>query len=346
MWSMRARRAEAVSLAREDFRDTFAAHLLKEGGDGAEAPGVRGLPVLLFLLAGDHEEQSSRSIQPLLRASERASLPEHVLPRSRRAAVAKKQAHETQDIVQGDEHGLPGPRVLAPLAAIFESVVLRCSGGNEAQRQGCLEPHAGVAVIGEVRQDIDELCPILLPPLLRRTEEAFCQHSAVCPHVARSVDHCGLDIRLPESAEPLERPQRAQPSRRLLPLEEDLPDEVRGADIPPLDEEPLRGLPAPDTRMGEVPDERASVGRARQVRRAPAGRRRRGHPVHAPAVHAAPEVEVLLDVLGDPLRVLDDLAVHVHDVEGAVGARRAVHRPEPVVRRRRNSVSSSPRFAM
>jgi hypothetical protein len=60
--------------------------------------------------------------------------------------------------------------------------------------------------------------------------------------------------------------------------------------------------------------------------------------VHDPvdAAESGPLIEPALEdlipqVLGDGDAVLDDAAVHVRDIQGAVGRVRRVHRPEPFV---------------
>ena len=57
----------------------------------------------------------------------------------------------------------------------------------------------------------------------------------------------------------------------------------------------------------------------------------REDPVDPPLLAAEAEVESGLPVVGDPLRVLDDGAIHVGDPEGAVGPRLEHRRAERVV---------------
>ena len=59
----------------------------------------------------------------------------------------------------------------------------------------------------------------------------------------------------------------------------------------------------------------------------------REDPVDPPLLAAGAEVEPGLPVVGDPLRVLDDGAIHVGDPEGAVGPGLEHRRAEPVVAR-------------
>ena len=55
--------------------------------------------------------------------------------------------------------------------------------------------------------------------------------------------------------------------------------------------------------------------------------------INAPAVVAGSQIRALAQLLGHPLGVLDDLAVHIDDVERAVGTDFQVHGRAPLVAR-------------
>ena len=84
--------------------------------------------------------------------------------------------------------------------------------------------------------------------------------------------------------------------------------------------------------MGEGRDQFGGGRGAKGDARAALPARIVGHEaVDAPAVVAAVEIEVLLDLFRNAPRVLDHFAIHVADVEGAVGRVGEIHDADPGV---------------
>src|SRR5690349_19200111 len=86
----------------------------------------------------------------------------------------------------------------------------------------------------------------------------------------------------------------------------------------PLEEKPLGRFAIPGVRAFEVSNAFGSCasGERWRLRRFELRRRK---PIQPAAVVAAGEVELGFDVVGDRPGVLDSLAIHVEDGEGAVG---------------------------
>ena len=103
-----------------------------------------------------------------------------------------------------------------------------------------------------------------------------------------------------------------------------------------LDQQPLRRVAPPAVRV------RQRLHQASRTRRptSPASDRgascrgRRGRCGRSRSAARAVRDDVIAQVLGDEAAVLDDAAIHVDDVERAVGRVRQIHRPEALVGRR------------
>src|SRR5581483_11402291 len=61
----------------------------------------------------------------------------------------------------------------------------------------------------------------------------------------------------------------------------------------------------------------------------------RYYPIDAPAIIAAIQIQEFLDVRGERPRVLDDLTIHVDDIQSAIRRVCKLHRPKPGVARGR-----------
>ena len=97
-------------------------------------------------------------------------------------------------------------------------------------------------------------------------------------------------------------------------------------------EEAGGGVAVPAVGVGEGGDEFGGGGGAERDAGAALPRGVVRHEaVEAAAGVAAIEVEVLLDLFGDAPRVLDDFAIHVADVEGAVGGVGEIHDAHPSI---------------
>ena len=69
-------------------------------------------------------------------------------------------------------------------------------------------------------------------------------------------------------------------------------------------------------------------GHRRETRKPPGRTATRGDPVDATAVLTGPQIQRGPDLLRDVIRVFDDLALHVEQVESAVRSRLQAHRTE------------------
>ncbi len=151
-------------------------------------------------------------------------------------------------------------------------------------------------------------------------------------HAGVGVVQGRCDLRGRQTRQPLQRVQRAQARRSARRLACETCEFGDGRHVLPLVDEPRRGIAHPAVRMPERRGQRrprcsGQLGHAR-ARRALAR-----HAIDAAHGAARAHVERRHDLCRNGLRVFDDGAVHVDDVEGTVGPGGEVHRTEPDVGR-------------
>jgi hypothetical protein len=109
-------------------------------------------------------------------------------------------------------------------------------------------------------------------------------------------------------------------------------------------QQPLGGFAPPRVWMLERPRELGRRHPAQIDRRAVPFPAAGSHPIDPAALLAGFEVEQRAALLRHVLRMVDDSAVHVDDVEGTVGSVGGEHRPEPGVARRQEVVAGARRL--
>ena len=261
---------------------------------------------------------------------------EHSLPPVRRtlAVVPGEQLVQHFEVTRpdGGQHGVARPVVMRiPLQNRPERVTRR-RGVHSGEPQHGLHADACVRVAGKLRDQIGGIGVI---------QVALCQHHRVLAHPVRPPLDGTADVFHFQRVECLQRPERVQPGKRVAAGSEHLPQGRHGRRIVSLHEEPLGGVAPPLVGMPQSLHERRQLGpgQCRAYRRQPLPG---NDPVDSPLVVPGPQVERRFDRVRDPLGVLDDLAVHVDDVERPLGSGCHRNRPEPVVTPRQKLGSLGP----
>src|SRR5262245_60684907 len=163
--------------------------------------------------------------------------------------------------------------------------------------------------------------------------KAFREAHRMLSHPGTGITQAGLDQRGIKSGESLERIKRVQPRLRRFTFEHRLRQQRDRALILPLQKQTLRRQPPPAVRMRQQANEFRSS-RLSQIRSYGLRfwRISRHDAVDASHRVAAVKVHILLELFGNRFRRLDELAIHVHDVEVSVRAAGKVTGPEPGIR--------------
>ena len=140
-----------------------------------------------------------------------------------------------------------------------------------------------------------------------------------------SDEHLALQL-----AQPLEGPESVEPLVRVVGGGEDLPQGRRDARCFGLDQQPLGRLAPPLVGMTQGLDQLPGP-RPVQIGSDAGETGSRRDAVEAPLVLPRIEVERRLDLVGDPLGVLDDVPIHVEEIERPVRPHGHVHRAEGAV---------------
>ena len=124
--------------------------------------------------------------------------------------------------------------------------------------------------------------------------------------------------------------QSLHPHLRAVVGREQTPQAGGGACVTSLNQKPLDRVPLPAVGGVQGRDQTRGIQEAQLRDRTPHGTAR-GDAVDAAAIVAGSKVHSGLHLRGNPLRMLEDEAVHVGDVQGPVGAHPQSRGPEPVV---------------
>ena len=206
-----------------------------------------------------------------------------------------------------------------------------CVGGGEVRRgldgEGELAAHAVVGVVDEGGELSGE-------GRGKRTagDEFFGVDDRVFAETGVGVGEGGENGRFGECAEAIEDAEGVMFRERRLRFADECGEQGSRGFVLTFVEETRSGVAVPAVRVCEGGDEFGGRGGAEGDARAAVPAVRRGDDtIDATAVVAVVEVEVLLDFLRDAPRVLDDFAIHVADVEGAVGGVGKIHDADPRV---------------
>ena len=220
------------------------------------------------------------------------------------------------------QHGRSHPRIVPIPARQPRQRPPRAGVVPVAQEDRHLEPDPGVGVIGQPEHGLRH------PG--RGAHEGAGGLARIPPDLGVRVRQGRQGGRFVESAQVGECPEGLHPRPGFLRVRHQLAERCDRGGVSAVQQEPLGGVALPAVGTLQRGDE------PRRVEPVEPGDRAgppidREDPVDPPLLAAGAEVEPGLPVVGDPLGVLDDGAIHVGDPEGPVGPRLEHRRAERVV---------------
>ena len=164
-----------------------------------------------------------------------------------------------------------------------------------------------------------------------RLQKRFGKLYSVSPYSRMIVFQRCLNVCRVKSVKPMKRPQSVQSPSRLRTVNQqlcDCPDNVGVLSFP---QQPLSRIAVPGIRRRQLSDQTCRIESTQILYSVPLYFRAQ-QSIDATSIMPAGEVAEAFDFFGNGMRMLNRFAVHIKNVNAAVGSVHEVHRAKPVVR--------------